>query len=205
MTLDSTIATQITALKAKWDAATGENAAINGGGGSVFMLFPVDKTSVIPVKVSGRVIRLLGITKDETPTGFKYFARPTGDYTRKDNNRATIPDGGSIPITRTGFYRVFVNLKSSIAYKRRAKTVQLQQVTINVPYVVPIAGVMCFLYNHASSTLRPPSFETVNKTYRVVNVAYTSDFLGEKSNKSEKPESEQTSEGGGSAKNNSKK
>lgn len=180
MAIDERVATRITELKAKWDTATTGNAVIQGFG-DISMYMPVDLTSVAPVKIPGRLARLCGFTKDETPAAMTIWKPAPKEYTRKDTNRAVVPQGsGRSGGKSTGFYRVYVNLKTPVAYTRKTKTVTLKQVGVKVPYIVPIAGVMIFLNKHSDAAKKPPSFETVNRTYQVLNIDYTDPSLGEK-------------------------
>lgn len=206
MAIDTSVAAKLTVLKTKWNSLTTGNDLIKGVE-DILMYMPVDKTSVVPVKIPGRIARFLGFTKDETPSGFGIWTPPEKDYSRKDANRATTPIGTAKRSGKsTGFYRVWVNLKTPIPFTRKTKTVNLTSVGMRVPYIVPIAGVMCFLWNHSDAAKRPLSFETVNSVYYLKAITYTDASLGEKGAKSEKePESDTASEGVGQPNNTSKK
>jgi hypothetical protein len=199
MAADPSVAARITQLKTKWDTFTSP-ADILKAPGSVTMLMPVDATSAIRVSVPGRVIKLLGISKDVTGGKFakiyQGLSKPKATSVINRRPRAARSVNKSKLIYTK---EIIINLKTPVAYTINSTKVEknrkLTQLILRVPQVVSYECVTWWLYNEPATTNRPFTFESDNKIYQVWDIPITS--LGELPDTAEKPEASQSETGEG--------
>ncbi len=194
MAEDTTVATTITLLKAKWANLDGDNVAIMAPG-NVRVLVPVDNTSAMPVIVPGRIIKLLGITKDVTGSKFDKIYEPKSTPSTNTNRRSPKTPSGSKNSKFVDYKDISITLKTPVSYKVKTNTRTLTKVRWRVPSVVSIDCITWYLWNAPVADQRPPTFETLNRIYRVFDIDKTK--LGEMSDKVEAPEANQETPGPG--------
>lgn len=185
---DARVAQAITKAATKWNT----KGITHASGDSVPTWWPVDKTSVVSVRVPYLLLKQMGTTTDKCPDGQKVY-QPAPRQPTTGTNRRRIPVGSVIPNYRLSqdFFRIWVALPTPITWTRKGKQVVKNKVGIRIPSVVPIAGCIAFLWQHSDAGTRPAYFETVNQMYRLQALEYTAAELGEMSDKAEMSEAKQ--------------